>query len=325
MPRRTQGVTRHLANLARPHYVFRPVQALRRVVSDVQATPHERRFLLPWGAEITCDPRESVGQAILRRGIFDLLVCETLLRLTDVGETAVDAGANIGQMTSLLAHAVGPDGVVLAFEPHPDVFSRLSTNAEGWNLPSSPQHIELHQMGLSDTTGVATLTTDVFEINQGSPTLEPPPPDRPATDVRTVRVQRLDEMVDADARIGVMKIDVEGHELRALAGAKTLLSSGRVRDIVFEERDEPPTAVTRLLREHGYTILQIGERLWGPAVDHLGTSGITVIAGEDRNLLATRAPDRAIERLRVRGWAIYGVGPARGIGRDRRRAGGSVA
>jgi FkbM family methyltransferase len=319
MPRRTQGVTRHLANLARPHYAFRPVQAIRRVVSDVQPTLNERRFVLPWGAEITCNPRESVGQAILRRGIFDLLVCETLMRLTDVGETAVDVGANIGQMTSLLAHAVGPDGVVLAFEPHPDVFSRLASNAEGWRLPSSPQHIQLHQMGLSDTAGVATLTTDVFEINQGSPTLEPPPLDRPATDVRSVRVERLDDMLDADTRVGVMKIDVEGHELQALRGANAVLSSGRIRDIVFEEREEPPTAVTRLLQEHGYTILQIGERLWGPAVDHLGTSRITVIEGEDRNLLATRAPDRAIERLRVKGWAIYRAGPARRLGPNRRQ------
>jgi hypothetical protein len=181
--------------------------------------------------------------------------------------------------------------------------------------------VQLHELGLSDTDGLMPLTTDVFDINQGSPTLEPPPPDRPATDVRTVRVQRLDEVLDGDAQVGVMKIDVEGHEIHALRGAEAMLSSGRIRDIVFEEREQPPTDVTTLLEEHGYAVFQIGERLRGPSLGQLGAPGITVMPGDDRNLLATRAPDRAVQRLRVRGWAIYGVGPAGRIERDRRRAG----
>jgi FkbM family methyltransferase len=319
---RTQSVTRHLANVARAHYVFRPTQALRRAVSDLRPVTGERRFVLPWGAEIACDPHESVGQAIRRRGIFDLLVCETLLRLADAGETALDVGANIGQMTSLLAYALGSGGVVLAFEPHPDVFARLARNADGWARSPSSGSVRLHEMGLSDTDGQLPLTTDVFGINQGSPTLEPPPPERPATDVRTVRVRRLDEVLDDDAQVGVMKIDVEGHEIHALRGAHAMLRSGRIRDIVFEEHEQPPTAVTTLLEEHGYSVFQIGERLRGPSLGHLGAPGITVMPGDDRNLLATRAPDRAVQRLRARGWAIYGVGPAGAIERDRRRAAG---
>jgi FkbM family methyltransferase len=291
-------------------------------VSDLRPSTGEQQFVLPWGAELACDPHESVGQAIRRRGIFDLLVCETLLRLADAGESALDAGANIGQMTSLLAYAVGSRGVVHAFEPHPDVFARLARNADRWARSPSLGSVKLHELGLSDADGLLPLRTDVFDINQGSPTLEPPPPDRPATDVRTVRVRRLDEVLDVDARVGVMKIDVEGHEIHALRGADALLSSGRIRDIVFEEREQPPTAVTTLLEEHGYAVLQIGERLRGPSLGRLGAPGVTVMPGDDPNLLATRDPDRAVQRLRARGWAIYGVGPAGAIERDRRRAAG---
>src|ERR1700733_7980631 len=101
MPPRAQDVTRYLANLARPHYVFRPRQVIRRIEGDLRPQPAERQFELPWGMPITCSPREYVGLGMLPRGLYALPVCEALLRLTDVGETALDVGANLGQMTSL--------------------------------------------------------------------------------------------------------------------------------------------------------------------------------------------------------------------------------
>ena len=271
---------------------------------------------MQWGHAISADPHDPIGLALLRRGMFDLLVCETLLRLTDAGETVVDAGANIGQMTSLLAHAVGERGRVISFEPHPKVFARLARNAAQWQaLPGSPQ-LELHQVGLSDADGVAKLSTDVFESNQGSASLETPTQHRGRMDEHTVEVQRLDDALGDDVNVGVMKMDVEGHEIRALEGASAMLRSGRIRDIVFEERDAPPTPVTRLLEDYGYTVIRLGEGLRGPLLGSIGAADVE--GKDDPSLLATRAPERAIERLRVRGWAIYGVGPAGRIERRRR-------
>ncbi len=103
-----------------------------------------------------------------------------------------------------------------------------------------------------------------------------------------------------------MKIDVEGHELSALRGAERALAAGRIRDILFEEREPPPTPVTDLLQAHGYTLLQIDERLRGPAVDFLGARPLKT--REDPNLLATRDSSRAFKRLSRAGWAVLGVG-----------------
>lgn len=308
-PART--VAQYLANMARPHYVFRPGQLVSRVASDLRPRPDERLFRLQWGPEISANPRDPIGEGLLRRGIFDLLVCETLLRLADPGETAIDAGANIGHMTSLLAHAVGPAGRVIAFEPHPEVFARLTANAARWH----DAEIDLHQTGLSDDDAEATLSTGVFAINQGSATLEPWTEERGELDTHTVRTERLDTVVGPDAAVGVMKMDIEGHEIHGLRGAEALLSSGRIRDIVFEEREPPPTAVTALLERHGYTVVALGETLRGPVLGPVGSPAVAI--KDDPSLLATRDPERAVGRLRVRGWAIYGVGPAARIERRR--------
>ncbi len=45
-----------------------------------------------------------------------------------VGGVVYDIGANCGQSTLHFAHRVGPDGVVIAFEPIPDNFARLDKN-----------------------------------------------------------------------------------------------------------------------------------------------------------------------------------------------------
>ncbi len=291
---------------------------VRRVVTDLHRPGEEQRFRLLWGPEIVANPRDPIGLGLLRRGVFDLLVCEVLLRLADPGETALDVGANVGHMTSLLAHAVGEHGRVIAFEPHPEVFGRLEKNAARWSALSRSGVIDLRQTGLSDVDGEAILATDVFEINQGSASLEPLTQRRGRVDEHSVCVRRLDTVLADEGDVGVMKIDIEDHELRAFQGGAESLRAGRIRDIVFEERQPPPTAVTRLLEECGYTVVRLGEHLRGPLMAPIAGSALG--SKDDPSLLATRDPDRAVERLRARGWAIYGLGPAGRSDRDRRHS-----
>ena len=52
-----------------------------------------------------------------------------------------------------------------------------------------------------------------------------------------------------------IKIDVDGFELRALAGAQELLESGHVRSWVIEVNDDHGPAIVKLLGAHGYTKL----------------------------------------------------------------------
>jgi FkbM family methyltransferase len=311
--RRERGLgvlTKARERLNKPYYVFRPSQVVRRAVLPLRRRRLRGDFdqiTLPWGLPLKFRAREKSGLSYARRGIFDLPVCEALWRLADPGELAVDVGANIGQMTSALAARVGGGGRVIAFEPHPELFSHLSENVEKWNKAPGTGAIELRNLGASSSEGTAELAMSAgFEWNRGTASMAAQPDDG-AMKVVQVPVRRLDDELSSDT-VGVMKLDVEGYELEVLRGAERLLAEGRIRDIVFEDFGEQPTPVTRLLEDAGYTVFGIDQALLGPLASP-AAAGPPSRSGEDPSYVATRDPARAVARFGKRGWGALGVGP----------------
>lgn len=119
---------------------------------------------------------------------------------------------------------------------------------------------------------------------------------------REVPVTTLDTAVSIERTIGLLKIDVEGHELKVLKGAQRLLASGLIRDIVFEDFDVPPKPTASLLESYGYVIYRIGNTLFGPTLGPVAASDADPM--NSTNFLATRTPKRALARLAKRGWAV---------------------
>lgn len=285
----------------RPYYVFRPAQLLARLRTRERdgAEPHLLRTA--WGSQLYCWP-DSLGRAVARTGVYDLVVAETLARLCDPGETAVDAGANVGLMSNLLAHAAGPHGRVVCFEPHPLILQTLSRNVALLATDRTLAPVELRRAAVSASSGTLPLTIDpeTFAYNKGTASLQAAAQGE-ANDVATVR---LDE--ELAGPIGVMKLDVEMHELQALEGARSLLAGKLIRDIVFEEHEPPPTPVTELLRSHGYTILGVRQALSGP-IASAPSEAYRRQLWDPPALLATSDPERAEARLRKRGWLCLGA------------------
>src|SRR5207302_1589966 len=138
--------------------------------------------------------------------------------------------ANIGQMTSLMRHRVGSKGRVIAFEPHPDLFSELQYNVEVLETTGVAAPVDLHNLAVSDRAGEALLDAGLsWSVNRGMSKLVA----AAANDshrMLAVRTATLDQMLDGCGTIGVCKIDVEGHELNVLKGATRLLEGRRLRD-----------------------------------------------------------------------------------------------
>ncbi len=280
----------------RPYYWYRPSQLAQRLRTPEQPGDGLRLVRTAWGAQLYCWP-DPLGKAVARTGVYDLTVAETLARLTDPGETAIDAGANVGLMSSLLARAVGPGGRVTSFEPHPLIFDTLARNVALWREQEDVTVVEARPAAVSSTAATMALTVDAdtFALNKGTASLEHVGGAN-ATQVQTVRLDG-----EFTEPIGVLKLDVEMHELAALEGAEALLSRHLVRDILFEEHELPPTPVTRLLEGHGYTVLSVRQGLGGPILC-APAQAYSRKLWDPPALLASADPARARQRLKRRGW-----------------------
>ncbi len=281
----------------RPYYWWRPSQLLRRLGQPPPADGSPQLLRTAWGSQLYCWP-DPLGLAVARTGVYDLTVAETLARLAGPGETAVDAGANVGLMSNLLAHAVGARGRVVSFEPHPLIHETLTRNLVRWSSVEGIDVIDARQAAVSSSAGELPLGVDpdTFAQNKGTASLEHTDPAHATTTVRTVRLDG-----ELSGPIGVLKLDVEMHELEALRGAQELLEGRLVRDIVFEEHEPPPTPVTELLESHGYTILGVRQGLAGPIVSSPSAAYERQL-WDPPALLASADAARARARLRARGW-----------------------
>jgi FkbM family methyltransferase len=300
----------------KPHYVFHPLRMVRRALYSGPSTAGRRDTAqLPWGLPLEVGADEAIGFTILTTGVFDPCVSETIQRLVDPGDLIVDVGANVGYMTSLAAVRAGTSGRVMAFEPHPVVFELLTANIARWN-GAAVARVEPHQLALSDHAGTAQLNAGhSFHANMGLSSLQDASEASSDDVLVPVELKRLDEVI-GDERIGLMKIDVEGHEPGVLRGSQRLLESGLIRDLIFEDHHPYPDDSTRLVEDAGYRLFSLSNDLFGVQL------GAPAERGEVRewpgaSYLATREPERAAQRLRPRGWQIEGIGPS--VGRRRRR------
>jgi FkbM family methyltransferase len=219
------------------------------------------------GARFELVDRVEVESFLRNEGHFERDELELVAATLEPGMTAVDAGANIGAFTVVMARRAGPRGRVHAFEPsavtRPRLERTLALNGIGT--------VCVHALALSDRTGQAelfgygrgyeswaTLAPRVIELADVTLT----PAER--TQVATVT---LDEHCDRHGidRIDTLKVDVEGAERRVLAGARGLLDRGAIDLALIELSDA--------------TLESFGDRAY-EVVDTLERTGMTTFSVE---------------------------------------------
>ena len=155
----------------------------------------------------------------------------TIARLLGPGDVrlCVDIGGNVGNYTAAL-RAAYPAARVVTFEPSATNIARLTAR-----FGSDPQ-VTLVPAAVSDRTGEAQLWADTPGSGLGSLTKRDLGFRNLSFEAtETVRTLRFDdywrETLGA-ARIDILKLDIEGHELDALRGAGAALD--HVRAVQFE-------------------------------------------------------------------------------------------
>jgi FkbM family methyltransferase len=205
----------------------------------------------------------------------------------------VDVGANVGiHALAAARHLAAGGGAVLAFEPHPANYAALVRNIalNGW------RHVSAENLGLAEAPAVLTGTAAAEGGNWSLASR--------GTYQFEVRLVRLDDYL-ADhplPRLDVLKIDVEGAEVRVLRGARRALERFRPL-IIFEacpgwlaKMGSSTHELFAELHGLGYTVHRLpGRRLaWGPHLEaadlaDLRAGGWTNLAAVSRATSSTGA------------------------------------
>jgi FkbM family methyltransferase len=293
-----------LQRLWKPWFVYRPSQLVKRLLLSVSSqgqgfTPLQTS----WGAEVLADPGRTIGRSIVTTGLYDLAVSEALFRLISPGDTVIDAGANIGYMSVLVGVAAGPQGKVISFEPHPELFGILQRNvaevSQRWKVAT----FQLHQSALGEESGTAQLELpEDFEKNDGIAKIGSTANSGGRS--ISVPIATLDELL-GNVSVSVMKIDVEGFEPQVLRGAKTLLQERRIQHILFEDHSISNSPVVTILREAGYKLFSLGWSMQGLLVQPIEVGSLATHY-EAPNFIATQNSEDLLARCQPKGWLSLG-------------------
>jgi FkbM family methyltransferase len=195
-----------------------------------------------------------VGRSLDVYGEYSEAEVELFRHILRPGMLALDIGANIGAFTVPMARAVGPEGRVLAFEPqralHQMLCANLSLNAL-WNVRAV-------DMGVAQQRSVAVAPfIDFSEVNNfGGAALRSDGPGEP------VQLAAIDDLELTVCHL--LKVDVEGMERAALAGAAGTIA--RCRPILYVENAYADTspALIEQIKGYGYRLYRHVPPLFNP-------------------------------------------------------------
>ncbi len=165
---------------------------------------------------ILTNPKSQTGEDLVMRGFVN------------DGDIVFDIGAHFGLYTLLLSELVGDTGMVIAFEPNPELSPSLRRTV------SNLRNTELLEVALSNEEG----SLDLYVPEDASMASLSNWTKGIAGKVHTVscKVQRLDDLVDrGELQLpNFIKCDVEGAELTVFGGARKMLDRVDAPVVLFE-------------------------------------------------------------------------------------------
>lgn len=208
-----------------------------------------------------CDLRDRVQQLIYFFGSYEPVEVSLLLSLVNAGDVVVDAGANIGFFTFMLAKKVGSGGQVHSFEPVVETNKQLCRHHM---LNGSLSQIKINSLALWNKSEVLTFSIRPSnKYNCGgfsaAPSIEP---------LRTERCEAISFVEyfqkNSLTRLDAIKMDIEGAELFALQGALPLIERFRpvicleISQIACQRFDYGQDQLWNFFKPLGYKIYKVG-------------------------------------------------------------------
>jgi len=179
---------------------------------------------------------------LIMGGHWEPNVGRVLIEYTQPGMVVIDAGAHLGYYTIKLGAKIGLTGYLFAFEPNPEVNAMCVENIKINGLSSN---VMLYKFALGDINTTATLTRS--NSNMASANLVG---DQDVDMSVEVDVRKLDDVIDPNTEVDLIKLDAEGYEAKILKGATGLLARSPRCAVMIEvglERWERQSNIDELL------------------------------------------------------------------------------
>ena len=167
--------------------------------------------------------QDYAGSNLLVTGVWEPYVSMIIERILQPGDVFLDVGANFGYFSILASELVQKTGKVMSFECNPNIAALLKENAQ----INGCENITLYEHALGDHEGKADFFLSSTDTGHGSL-------DQAKNSQRiSVNIHKYDDL-NLDCEVRLIKIDVEGAELRVLKGMNSLLSSAHKPYVICE-------------------------------------------------------------------------------------------
>lgn len=229
----------------------------------------------PWWRGMTLVlPRSGSAAAAYYRTFPSEAIAQYMSQVLRPGMTVIDVGAHVGVWSLLAGYLVGPAGVVHAIEPQSECVAIIEQNATLNGL----SHLETYELALSDADRFVGLDIDCRRMSASATSIQGG--DR---SVSAITLESFAQRVDV-GWVDLLKLDAAGGEFGVFCGAKSLLESGAIANIICKlyhpdvvaERfgeDDAPYATVALLREVGYEVTVSGTPCNRELLEHLFATG----------------------------------------------------
>jgi FkbM family methyltransferase len=195
----------------------------------------------------------------LRCGAVESAMVRLFAEAIQPGMVVLDIGAFVGWYTLVAARRVGAGGMVFGFEPDPRNYALLRRNLRSNRFDGGVIAVP---KAVAERRGVATFFLHGGDQSRSS--LIASTEAQPTTLVGTVVI---DDFLSPDIKVDIVKIDIEGGELRALKGMReTLQRAGRSVKLFVECNPaalrwagESPQSLLSELAQLGFTSWLIDE------------------------------------------------------------------
>ncbi len=180
----------------------------------------KKTVIMQWvnGLKLRIYPGNEVFRALFVRGIYEPNVVTVINSLLPKNGVLIDIGSNMGYCSLLASDIVGEEGKVFAIEPSERDFLRLLDNININKL----RQINSYRLAILDYTGEANISI-ASEERSALNTIGAEFSYKGIEKIRTEKVPctTVDAFVKEEAldKIDVIKMDVEGSELKVLKGA----------------------------------------------------------------------------------------------------------